>query len=83
MGKDNINQEALVQRLIRQDPQALSELYDHYSSALFGIVLRIVQSEALAEQVLQDAFMKVWKRIGDYDAGKGRLFTWLQVWPPA
>ncbi len=77
--KDNLNQDALVQGLVRQYPGALSELCDRYCAALFGIVLPIVQSQELAEQFIQDIFMKVWKRCNDYDAGKGRLFTWLLI----
>lgn len=55
----------------------LSYLYDHYSGALFGVIVRIVQKEELAEEVLQDVFLKIWDKIESYDAGKGRLFTWM------
>lgn len=56
---------------------ALSYLYDHYSPALYGIVHRIVGQEDVAEEVLQDAFVKIWEKISTYDADKGRLFTWM------
>lgn len=52
-------------------------LYDHYSSALFGVIRRFVNTENVAEEVLQDVFMKIWDRIGSYDPAKGRLFTWM------
>jgi RNA polymerase sigma-70 factor (ECF subfamily) len=52
-------------------------LYDHYCGALLGVILRIVKKEELAEEILQDVFLKVWDRIETYDAGKGRLFTWM------
>ena len=52
-------------------------LYDHYSSALYGVILRILKREELAEDVLQETFIKVWRNIGSYDETKGRLFTWL------
>lgn len=67
----------LIYRLQAQDRSAISELYDMYSSALFGVVLRIVQQRELAEQVLQDTFVKAWRNGASYDAAKGRLFTWL------
>lgn len=70
-------QDNLIERLVQQDLAALSDLYDKYGPALFGIVLRIVQSRELAEQVVQDTFVKVWKKSADYDPQKGRLFTWL------
>lgn len=70
-------QDQLINRLKQQDRAAIGELYDAYSDALFGVVLRIVQSRELAEQVLQDTFVKAWRNGASYDASKGRLFTWL------
>lgn len=70
------NQQLII-RLQQQDRAAVGELYDAYGGALYGVVLRIVHSRELAEQVLQDTFLKVWRNISTYDATKGRLFTWL------
>ncbi|HRI59406.1 MAG TPA: RNA polymerase sigma factor [Saprospiraceae bacterium] len=70
-------QDQLINRLKQQDREAIGELYDAYGGALFGVVLRIVQSRELAEQVLQDTFVKAWRNGASYDASKGRLFTWL------
>ena len=55
----------------------MTEFYDNYSSALYGIILRIVKAEDEAEDVLQEALVKIWHAIPSYDAGKGRLFTWV------
>ena len=55
----------------------MSYLYDHYSGALYGVILRIVQKETVAEEVLQDVFIKIWNKIDGYDETKGRLFTWM------
>lgn len=52
-------------------------LYDQYSPALYGVILRIVQSQPTAEDVLQETFVKIWKNADAYDASKGRLFTWM------
>ena len=65
---------ALVQA---QDKEAISHLYDNYAAALYGVVLRIVRSPDIAENVIQDSFVKIWKHGASYDASKGRLFTWL------
>lgn len=70
-------QDQLILRLKENDREVLGELYDAYGGALFGVVVRIVQSRELAEQVLQDTFVKVWRNGASYDASKGRLFTWL------
>ena len=67
----------LINRLQAQDSTAIGNLYDAYGSALFGVVLRIVQQRELAEQVLQDTFVKAWRNGASYDPSKGRLFTWL------
>ncbi|EMR04251.1 RNA polymerase sigma factor [Cesiribacter andamanensis] len=73
----HIDEATLVSRLKAQDTDALGYLYDHYSGALYGVVLRIVKKEDIAEEVLQDAFLKIWNAMPQYDAGKGRLFTWM------
>lgn len=52
-------------------------LYDHYSGALLGVISRIIKKEELAEEILQDVFLKIWDRIDTYDATKGKLFTWM------
>ncbi|MFN0216464.1 MAG: RNA polymerase sigma factor [Saprospiraceae bacterium] len=67
----------LINRLQAQDSTAIGELYEAYGAALFGVVLRIVQQRELAEQVLQDTFVKAWRNGASYDTSKGRLFTWL------
>ncbi len=67
----------LINRLQTKDPAAIGALYDAYGGALFGVVLRVVQQRELAEQVLQDTFVKAWRNGASYDESKGRLFTWL------
>ena len=52
-------------------------LYDHYSGALYAVVFRVIKREDIAEEVLQDVFLKVWEKFEQYDATKGKLFTWL------
>ena len=69
--------DTLTTRLQQGDPAVIGELYETYGSALFNIVLRIVHSQQLAEQVLQDTFIKVWRYGNSYEPSKGRIFTWL------
>jgi RNA polymerase sigma factor (sigma-70 family) len=66
-----------VARIKSGDHAAFERLYDCYSGALYGVVLRILKNEAIAEEVLQDAFMRIWDRIDQYDESRGRLFTWI------
>lgn len=72
-----MKQEQLVDQLRKKDRVALSYLYDHYADAIYGVVQRIVGQNDVAEEVLQDAFMRYWEKIDQYDPAKGRLFTWM------
>ncbi len=65
--------EALKQRT----GKAFGYLYDHYSAALHGVIMDILQDEEAAGDVLQEVFIKIWKQIGQYDPAKGKLFTWM------
>lgn len=67
----------LVQFLKKKSAQALSVLYERYSAALYGVICRIVSDEHIAEDVLQEAFVKIWNNASSYDITKGRLFTWM------
>jgi len=75
--QDKIDEQHLVSLLYRQDKEAFSYLYDNYSAALFGVILRIVTKEESAEDVLQETFVKIWSNFQSYDKTKGKLFTWM------
>jgi len=67
----------LIDLLKLRQQTAFSYLYDNYASALYGIIVSIVPDRELANDVLQEAFVKIWKQVSTYDASKGRLFTWM------
>lgn len=67
----------LVMLLVKQGLRAYSYLYDHYSKALYGVIFKLVKKEEVAQYLLQDVFVKIWKSAGQYDASKGRFFTWM------
>ncbi|MCX2477519.1 RNA polymerase sigma factor [Pedobacter sp. MC2016-15] len=67
----------LVASLVARDTKALDLLYSSYSSSLMGIVSKVVKQEEVAQDVLQESFIKIWNSIGQYDASRGRLFTWM------
>lgn len=77
MKKLNLNEHDLVVGLKGRDDKAFSLLYDHYAPTLLGIICKIVKDQAEAENILQDVFVKIWRNIHQYDAEKGRLFTWM------
>jgi len=67
----------LVTLLKERNNQAYSYLYDHYSGALYNIILQVVSDQDLASDVLQEVFVNIWRKIETYDSAKGRLFTWM------
>lgn len=71
------NETELVAKLQAHDQAAFSYLYDHYSKALFAIIYQVVPQQELAEDVLQEVFVKVWQNVRTYDSTKGRLYTWM------
>jgi len=71
------SEDVLVSLLQRQDQQAFSYLYDNYSAALYGVIFKMVEAKELAEDILQEVFVKVWNNFSSYDNSKGRLFTWM------
>jgi len=66
-----IEEEDLIQLLVNRDKRGIEILYDNYSSALYGVINRIVQNDEVAEDVLQEAFLKIWKNFPQYDSAKG------------
>lgn len=59
------------------DEAAFAELYQATSAKLFGVALRILRSREAAEDVVQDAYFKVWERAGDFDPKIAAPVTWL------
>lgn len=67
----------LVHLLQQRGQHVFSYLYDNYSGALLSIIYNIVKDEELANDVLQEVFVKIWRQVESYDSSKGRLFTWM------
>lgn len=73
----NLVEVELVKGLKTGNKNSIEQLYRMYAGALHGIICRIVKFDEIAEDILQDTFVKIWKNIDQYDANKGRLFTWM------
>ncbi|HEX5227351.1 MAG TPA: sigma-70 family RNA polymerase sigma factor [Bryobacteraceae bacterium] len=67
----------LLERLKRRDPHALAELYDRYGRLVFSLVVRIVRDKGIAEDLVQETFLRVWNRVHSVDSEKGSLGPWL------
>ena len=75
--KITFTEEELVGRLKSRDTLAIRALYDMYSGALLGVISRIIPQVEVAEDILQETFIKIWNSADSYDNTKGRLFTWM------
>lgn len=67
----------LVVLIKNRDQKAFSYLYDNYSKALFGIIYAKVGDYEETEDLIQNAFIKIWDSFENYDSSKGRLYTWM------
>ena len=67
----------LVARLKRRDPDALAQLYDRYGRMIYSLVLRVVRNEAVAEDLVQETFLRIWNRVHGFDQERGALGAWV------
>lgn len=67
----------LVRAFLRRDARAASELYDRFAGRVFGLGLVMLGDRTQAEDLVQDTFVKVWRRAGTWDPGRGSLDTWV------
>jgi RNA polymerase sigma factor (sigma-70 family) len=70
---------AWLERIASQDSAALRQLYDATSSRLYAIAMRVVGNIEHAEDVLQEAYLTVWRAAGDYRASLSPPMVWLGV----
>lgn len=67
----------LIDRMARQDHAALKALYDACATKLYGLAVRVVSNREWAEDVLQEAFLTIWRSAGDYRASLSPPMAWL------
>jgi RNA polymerase sigma-70 factor, ECF subfamily len=67
----------LLRRISSADSAALEDLYDLYGSVAYGVAVKITFDEALAEDIVQEAFTAVWRHAAQFDPGRGSVKTWL------
>ncbi len=68
---------ALLANIVKGDQQAFSQLYDHSSTMLYTLAFRILGSRDEADELLQDVYLEVWRKVARYDVGRGTPIAWL------
>jgi RNA polymerase sigma-70 factor (ECF subfamily) len=72
-----VSDEQLLDQIREREVGALDELYERYNRQAFALAYRMVSNREVAEEVIQDAFMSVWRQAATYNAGVGRVRPWL------
>ena len=73
----HLSDEALVALVARGDEDALAELYDRVGRIAYGLALRVLRDERLAEDAVQEAFLQVWRSAATYRAERAKASTWV------
>jgi RNA polymerase sigma-70 factor (ECF subfamily) len=73
----HLSDEALVALVARGDEDALAELYDRVGRIAYGLALRVLRDERLAEDAIQEAFLQVWRSAATYRAERAKASTWV------
>lgn len=71
------NISALLVQVASKDAAAFGRIYDATSAKLYGIILRILRRRDLADEVLQEVYVKIWERAADFDPARSSPITWM------
>ncbi|MDQ6602506.1 MAG: sigma-70 family RNA polymerase sigma factor [Chloroflexota bacterium] len=77
---DNTDQNtdaAILRQIADRDPRGVELLYDRYSGVAFALAYRLLGERGSAEDVIQEAFLNVWRQGATYDTRRGTVRTWL------
>lgn len=69
--------ELLIAKFQQKDQKAFEELYNMYGASMQGVIYNIVRDKHIAEEIMQDVFIKAWNNSASYSSDKGRFFTWI------
>jgi RNA polymerase sigma-70 factor (ECF subfamily) len=72
-----LNDETLMRLIAQAQESALGELYDRYSRLVYSMALNSVGEPALAEEITQDVFLRIWNKATTYQAEQGKVMTWI------
>ena len=72
-----LDSEALVKLIQGRSERGFHILYNKYCGALYGVIIKFVRRTDVADDLMQDTFVKIWKHIDAFDAERGTLYTWM------
>jgi RNA polymerase sigma-70 factor (ECF subfamily) len=67
----------LIRRLKARDPQAMGDLYDRFGRIVYSLIYRVVRNSGVAEDLVQETFLRVWNRVQAFDQERGGLGPWV------
>jgi RNA polymerase sigma-70 factor (ECF subfamily) len=67
----------IIKKVASYDSKALEALYNRYSTILYTLIKTIVSDQKLAEEILSDVFVIIWRKVNHFDFEKGNVYTWL------
>jgi RNA polymerase sigma factor (sigma-70 family) len=73
----HLSDEAVVALVARSDQEALAELYDRFGRVAYGLALRVLRDERLAEDAVQEAFLAAWRNADRFIPERAKVSTWL------
>jgi RNA polymerase sigma-70 factor (ECF subfamily) len=76
---DHLADRQLMDLLRRRQPDALSRMYDQYSTMVYSVAMRVLRDSAAAEDVMQEVFLKLWQQPETFADHRGSLCGWLAV----
>jgi RNA polymerase sigma-70 factor (ECF subfamily) len=67
----------LIRQVERKNPHALGQLYDRYGRLVYSIALQAISDSAIAQEITQDVFLRIWNKADTYQPAQGKLITWI------
>src|SRR5215204_881600 len=74
---DDVPDEALIAALVAGEPEALGALYDRHARVVFSVIMRIAGDRDVAEEILQEVFLRAWQQAHAFDETRGTVRFWL------
>ena len=78
LANDDVPDEALIAALVAGEPEALGALYDRHARVVFSLIMRIAGDRDVAEEILQEVFLRAWRQAHAFDETRGTVRFWLQ-----